>query len=265
MKQYLELLSHVLEDGMNRSDRTGVGTRGVFGAQMRLRMSDGYPLLTTKKVHWKSVVHELLWFLRGDTNVKYLQEHDVKIWNAWADENGELGPVYGKQWRDFNGVDQIERLIAGLKEDPFGRRHIVTAWNPADVPKMKLPPCHCFWQCYVREGILDPSKKLSLHLYMRSTDIFLGLPFNIASYALLLGILARLTNMIMEDLVISFGDLHLYRNHIEQAKEQLERKPDKLPRVSLTRPITSLADLRFDDFNLIGYDPQPAIKAPIAV
>lgn len=261
MKSYLDLLNHVINNGNDRTDRTGVGTRSVFGYQWRHCLNDGFPLLTTKKVFWKGVVVELLWFLRGDTNVKYLRDHGVTIWDEWADENGDLGPVYGKQFRDFNGVDQIKNLLDDLQKKPDSRRHIVSAWNPVDVPKMKLPPCHTFWQCYV-EGT-----HLSLHLYARSIDSFLGLPFNIASYALLLTILAEKSGLTPWDLVISFGDLHIYKNHFSQVTEQLARMPKKLPTVQVTGWIkdTPLEQLVPENFVLLNYNPGPAIKAPIAV
>lgn len=273
MKAYLDLLTHVMTRGRDRADRTGVGTRGVFGYQFRHNLQDGFPLLTTKKVHTKSIVHELLWFLRGETNVRSLQAAGVTIWNEWADENGDLGPVYGKQWRKWDGqhrrIDQIEGLIEGLKANPFGRRHIVSAWNPDDVPKMKLPPCHTLWQCYVEEvGFEDGHRRvLSLHLYARSIDSFLGLPFNIASYALLLSMLAEVCGYVPGELVISFGDLHIYRNHFDQVREQLGRDPRPLPMLSFAfnaRP-RSIDDFSAESFVLLGYDPHPAIKAPIAV
>jgi len=264
MKQYLELLADVWANGVERVDRTGVGTKGVFGRQMRMDLSEGFPILTTKKVHWKSVATELCWFLKGQTNVRYLQERGVTIWNEWADGEGELGPVYGKQWRDFAGVDQLANLVRDLRANPFSRRHVVTAWNPADVPRMKLPPCHTLWQCYVAEqaGFLPA---LSLHLYARSIDIFLGLPFNIASYALLVEMLARQVGMLPGELVISFGDLHIYKNHYEQVQEQLRRKPGKLPYLVCNRGREELWDYEPEDFELLGYEPQAAIKAPVAV
>ena len=263
MKQYLELLQHVLTNGQDRTDRTGVGTRSVFGYQFRHCLNDGFPLLTTKKIFWKGVVVELLWFLRGDTNVKYLREHDVHIWDEWADADGNLGPIYSKQWRDFAGVDQIAQLLRDLREKPDSRRHIVSAWNPVDVPKMKLPPCHTLWQCYVDSA----NHRLSLHLYARSIDSFLGLPFNIASYALLLTILAEKTGYTPWDLIISFGDLHIYQNHFEQVRTQLARSPGAPPRVDIIGWIrdTPLNQLTPEMFMLMNYNPQPAIKAPIAV
>jgi thymidylate synthase len=277
MKQYLALLDHLLTNGTDRPDRTGVGTRGVFGYQMRFNLADGFPLLTTKKVHTKSIIHELLWFLRGSGNIAYLKQHGVTIWDEWADENGDLGPVYGVQWRKWaknidgcytghatNEVDQIANLISDLKKNPFSRRHIVTAWNPPLIPQMKLPPCHTLWQCYVQQENKDTVPTLHLHLYARSIDSFLGLPFNIASYAFLLTMLAHVTDMEPGDLVISFGDLHLYKNHFDQAREQLKREPRILPILALPRK-RSIDEFQFNDFQIIGYDPHPAIKAPIAV
>lgn len=269
MKSYLEILEHVMQRGEDRPDRTGVGTRGVFGYQWRHRMGDGFPLLTTKKVHFRSVVVELCWFLKGLTNVAYLHEHKVTIWDEWADANGDLGPVYGKQWRRWRGcnsglgemeVDQVANLVFDLRANPFSRRHIVSAWNPADVPDMALPPCHTLWQCSV-----NTRRELSLHLYARSIDAFLGLPFNIASYALLLKLLARLTDHAEGDLVISFGDLHIYRNHFDQVAEQLARAPRALPRLELSSRLVSIDDVEPSLFLLSDYDPHPAIKAPIAV
>lgn len=285
MKAYLDLLKHVMEHGNDRTDRTGVGTRGVFGYQFRHDMFDGFPLLTTKKVHTKSIIHELLWFLKGSTNVHYLQQNGVTIWNEWADKDGELGPVYGKQWRRWEGlgdfctpqdaadadgsrdiieVDQVTKLINDLKTNPLSRRHIVSAWNPTDVPRMKLPPCHTLWQCYVEESD-ETCRWLHLHLYARSIDSFLGLPFNIASYAFLLHMLAHVTDMFPGELVISFGDLHIYKNHFDQVNEQLSREPRKLPELRFARDVESIDDFRFEDFIIEGYDPLPSIKAPIAV
>lgn len=264
MKSYLQLLSDVMK-GEDRSDRTGVGTRGIFGYQWRHNLSLGFPLLTTKKVHFKSVMIELLWFLRGDTNIRFLKDHGVSIWDEWADENGELGPVYGKQWRRWETVnnehvDQVANLISDLRKNPFSRRHIVSAWNPADVPQMKLPPCHTLWQCHV-----STTGKLNLHLYARSIDSFLGLPFNIASYALLDLILARVVGLKPGELVISFGDLHIYKNHFDQVHLQLTREPKGLPIVQLSPYATELNHFLPDSFALINYDPHPAIKAPVAV
>ena len=261
MKTYLELLSHINSHGKDRSDRTGVGTRAVFGYQFRHDLRTGFPLLTTKKVWWKGVVAELLWFLAGDTNVRTLQAQGVNIWNEWADPvTGDLGPVYGRQWRNFGGVDQIAQLVDGLKKNPTSRRHIVSAWNPPDVPAMKLPPCHPFWQCQVDDGVLH------LSLYMRSCDAFLGLPFNIASYALLLSLLAEVTDLTPGDLIISFGDLHIYKNHFAQVAEQLSRDPRPLPDLDITvNESCGIFDFIPEDFEISGYDPHPAIKAPIAV
>lgn len=269
MKSYLNLLRHIMENGNDRGDRTGTGTRSVFGYQWRHDMSTGFPLLTTKKVHWRSVVGELLWILSGSTNVRDLQARGVTIWDEWQDkETGELGPVYGKQWRKWETstgaqIDQIARLVSDLKNKAESRRHIVTAWNPGDVEDMALPPCHTLWQCYVREaGIRNI---LSLHLYARSIDAFLGLPFNIASYAALLCMLAHVTRIVPGELVISFGDLHIYNNHREQVQEQLGRVPLPLPWLSFNRGDCSIDDFTAEDFNLMGYDPHPAIKAPVAV
>lgn len=257
MDSYLNLLHRVFETGDDRTDRTGVGTRAVFGCQWRHDLSQGFPLLTTKKVHFKSVVYELLWFLSGNTNVSYLHEHGVTIWDEWADEYGDLGPIYGKQWRDFGGVDQINWLVNEIKSKPDSRRLIVSAWNPPEVPKVKLPPCHTLWQCRVANGRLD------LHLYARSIDSFLGLPFNIASYGLLITILALECNLLPGELIISFGDLHIYKNHFDQVQEQIARTPGKLPTLVVTKQ--SLFDYMYEDFQLVGYNPQPAIKAPIAI
>lgn len=264
MKQYLELLQHVMDCGVDRSDRTGTGTRGIFGYQLRCNLSDGFPLLTTKKVHLKSIIYELLWFLRGDTNVRYLQEHGVRIWNEWADERGELGPVYGHQWRswpDYTGgsIDQIAQVVSEIKRNPYSRRHIVSAWNVAEVPSMKLPPCHTLFQFYVAEG------KLSLQLYQRSADLFLGVPFNIASYSLLLLMVAQVTGLEAGDFVHSFGDAHIYHNHFSQVREQLSRQPRDLPVMRLNPAVTRLEDFTYDDFTLENYDPYPTIKAPVAV
>jgi thymidylate synthase len=284
VKSYHDLLLHIIDHGRDREDRTGVGTRSVFGYQWRHDLATGFPLITTKKVHWKSVVHELLWFLRGETNIRYLRENGVTIWDEWADANGELGPVYGKQWRHWEAqqqgepilIDQVGRLLGDLVLNPFSRRHIVTAWNPADIDRMKLPPCHTLWQCYVEEGFARgderPSRAISLHLYARSIDAFLGLPFNIASYALLTHMLVHTLNSwpfehpyTVGDLVISFGDLHIYRNHFEQVDEQLHREPRPLPTLSFARKVESIAHFTFEDIVLTGYDPHPAIKAPVAV
>jgi thymidylate synthase len=264
MQTYLNFLSHVLENGVDRDDRTGTGTRGVFGYQMRFDLAQGFPLLTTKKLHLKSIIHELLWFLMGETNIGYLKENGVRIWDEWADENGDLGPVYGSQWRSWpapNGesIDQIERLIDGLKNNPNSRRHIVTAWNPAEIENMALPPCHCLFQFFVAEG------KLSCQLYQRSADIFLGVPFNIASYALLTHMVAHVVGLKPGEFVHSFGDAHIYHNHFEQARLQLTRSPRPLPKLVMNPERKSIFDFKFEDFSFEGYDPHPTIKAPIAV
>lgn len=264
MQQYLDLLHRILEEGKVKTDRTGTGTKSVFGHQMRFNMEDGFPLLTTKKLHLKSIIYELLWFLKGDTNVKYLQEHGVSIWNEWADENGDLGPVYGHQWRswpDHHGgtIDQIQNVIDLIKHHPDSRRMLVTAWNPADIGEMALPPCHCLFQFYVADG------RLSLQLYQRSADTFLGVPFNIASYALLLQMMAQVTGLKAGDFIHTTGDTHLYLNHIEQAKLQLTRTPRKLPQMKLNPNVKSLFDFRYEDFELLNYDPWPHIKAEVAV
>lgn len=264
MKQYLELLNLALETGNDRGDRTGTGTRSVFGHQTRYNLADGFPLTTTKKLHLKSIIYELLWFLRGDTNVRWLQERGVSIWNEWADENGDLGPVYGSQWRswpdgDGGQIDQIEKLVDSIKTNPNSRRHIVSAWNPAEVDEMALPPCHCLFQFYVADG------KLSCQLYQRSADIFLGVPFNIASYALLTHMLAEVTGLGVGEFVHTLGDAHLYHNHFEQARTQLQRSPVALPQLKIKNSRTSIFDFEFEDFEIVGYEPQPSIKAPIAV
>ena len=264
MKQYLDLVRHVMEHGVDKEDRTGTGTRSVFGYQLRCNLADGFPLLTTKKVHLKSIIYELLWFLRGDTNVRWLQEHGVRIWNEWADENGDLGPVYGSQWRawpDGNGgtIDQIAQVIDQIKNTPDSRRIMVSAWNVAEVPTMKLPPCHSLFQFYVAEG------KLSLQLYQRSADLFLGVPFNIASYALLLMMVAHVTGLKPGEFVHTFGDAHIYRNHFDQIREQLSREPRQLPRMVLNPEVKSIDDYKYEDFTLEGYDPWPAIKGEVSV
>lgn len=265
MKQYLELLRHVLDHGKFKSDRTGTGTYSVFGAQTRYPLQDGFPLVTTKKVHLKSILYELLWFIRGDTNVKWLQERGVTIWNEWADpQTGDLGRVYGAQWCDWRTADgrsihQLDQVIEMIRTRPDSRRLIVTAWNPGEVDRMALPPCHSLFQFYVLEG------ELSCQLYQRSADIFLGVPFNIASYALLTLIVAQVCGLKPGDFVHTFGDLHLYSNHVEQAKEQLSRSPRTLPRMRLNPAVTNIHDFTFEDFTLEGYDPHPAIKAPVAV
>lgn len=264
MKQYLDLLNRIMTEGTQKGDRTGTGTMSVFGHQMRFDMEEGFPLLTTKKLHLKSIIHELLWFLSGDTNVKYLQDNGVRIWNEWADENGELGPVYGHQWRswpDYNGghIDQISEVVETLKNNPDSRRIIVSAWNVGQLDEMHLPPCHAFFQFYVADG------RLSLQLYQRSADIFLGVPFNIASYALLLQMMAQVTGLRAGDFVHTLGDAHIYNNHIEQARMQLSREPRRLPRMTLNPDIKSIFDFKYDDFTLEDYDPHPHIKAVVAV
>lgn len=264
MQQYLDLMRHVLEHGDPKTDRTGTGTLSVFGWQMRYRLQDGFPLLTTKKLHARSIIHELLWFLQGDTNIRYLNEHGVSIWDEWADESGDLGPVYGKQWRrweaaDGRTIDQISRLVDGLKRNPDSRRHIVSAWNPGEVDRMALPPCHALFQLYVANG------RLSCQLYQRSADIFLGVPFNIASYALLTHMLAQACELEVGDFVWTGGDCHLYTNHLEQAREQLARPPRPLPKLKLNPEVKDILAFRFEDIALEGYDPHPHIKAPVAV
>ena len=274
MKQYHKLLSHILEKGVQKGDRTGTGTLSTFGYQMRFDLSDGFPLLTTKKLHLKSIIHELLWFIKGETNTKYLKENNVKIWDAWSDENGDLGPIYGHQWRNWNsdGVDQISILIDQIKNNPNSRRMIVSAWNPSVLPdtsksfsknvskgKAALPPCHAFFQFYVSEG------KLSCQLYQRSADTFLGVPFNIASYALFTMMIAQVTNLEVGDFIHTFGDVHLYNNHLEQAKEQLSRDFRSLPTMKINPEITNINDFRYEDFELINYDPHPHIKAAVSV
>lgn len=292
MKQYLDLVADILKNGVDRNDRTGTGTRSVFGRQMRFDLSKGFPLMTTKKVYWKGVAYELLWFLKGDTNIKYLQDHNVHIWDEWADKNGDLGPVYGSQWRNFGadglkyshiqitqftpdgkpfvarenkgqvcgsqGVDQIANVVKSIKENPDSRRHLVIAWNPIELPLMALPPCHCLFQFYVANG------KLSCQLYQRSCDVFLGLPFNIASYSLLTHMIAKSCDLDVGEFVWTGGDTHLYHNHFDQAKEQLSRVPGKLPTLQIKEK-KEIFDYDYDDFELIGYNPQSAIKAPIAV
>ncbi len=264
MQAYLELMRHVLEHGHDKSDRTGTGTRSVFGWQMRFDLTQGFPALTTKKLHLKSIIHELLWFLQGDTNIAYLKQNGVSIWNEWADEKGDLGPVYGHQWRhwparDGGEIDQITQLLEALKRNPDSRRHIVSAWNPADVDRMALPPCHCLFQFYVA------GNRLSCQLYQRSADIFLGVPFNIASYALLTLMLAQVCGYQPGDFVHTLGDAHLYSNHFEQARLQLSRTPRPLPQLWINPDIDDLFRFRFEDFRLDGYDPHPHIPAPVAV
>lgn len=289
MKQYLDLLAKVLNEGIEKKDRTGTGTISLFGTQTRYDLRKGFPLLTTKKMAWKSIVHELLWFLKGDTNIKYLVDHNVKIWNEWpyeifknskdyqnetidefieriktdekfAKKYGDLGPVYGKQWRDFNGVDQIKNLIEKIKKNPYSRRLIVSAWNPADVDKMALPPCHSLFQFYVNKN-----NELSLQLYQRSADLFLGVPFNIASYSLLLSMVAHVCNLEVGEFIHTTGDTHIYSNHVEQVKEQLSRKPKKLPTLKLNKNIKNIFDFTIDDIELVDYECYPSIKAKVAV
>ena len=264
MQQYLNLLDRILTEGTKKTDRTGTGTISIFGNQMRFDMSKGFPLLTTKKLHLKSIIYELLWFLQGDTNVKYLQDHGVRIWNEWADENGELGPIYGHQWRSWPGhngepIDQIKKVVEQIKNTPDSRRMIVSAWNVADIDDMKLPPCHCFFQFYVADG------KLSLQLYQRSADTFLGVPFNIASYALLLLMVAQVTGLKPGDFIHTTGDTHLYLNHIEQARLQLTRTPRPLPQMKLNPDVKDLYSFKYEDFQLEGYDPWPHIAAKVSV
>lgn len=295
MKQYLDLLQHILGSGQKKSDRTGVGTRSVFGYQMRFDLREGFPLLTTKKLSTRAIIHELLWFLKGETNIQYLKENNVTIWDEWADSEGNLGPVYGKQWRSWEGADgrvhdQIAQLVRDLKENPDSRRHIVCAWNVADIPKMKLPPCHCLFQFWVSPldtpccvTLSDPSeargvskcdqhgtrddtrRKLSCQLYQRSADVFLGVPFNIASYAFLTHMIAQVCGYDVGEFIHTFGDVHLYRNHVEQAQEQLSRLPKRLPELRLNPNVQSVFDFRFEDVAVVNYDPHPSIKAPIAV
>ena len=269
MQPYLDLLDKILLEGAVKADRTGTGTRAIFGHQLRFDLEKGFPLVTTKKLHWKSIVHELLWFLRGDTNTAYLKEHGVGIWDEWADEKGDLGPVYGKQWRawaapDGRTIDQLSDVVNEIVQNPFSRRLIVSSWNPADLPKMALAPCHCLFQFYVAEGDYG-KRRLSCQLYQRSADVFLGVPFNIASYALLTLMVGRVTGLGPGDFVHSFGDAHLYQNHIEQARLQLTRTPRPLPRLRLNTDVKSLFDFRFEDILLEAYDPYPAIPAPVAV
>lgn len=264
MKQYLELLQRVLDEGVRKDDRTGTGTISIFGHQSRYPMSEGFPLLTTKKLHVKSIIYELLWFLRGDTNIRYLHDHKVTIWDEWADANGDLGPIYGRQWRswpDYKGgtIDQISQAVETIKNNPDSRRIVVSAWNVAELPEMHLAPCHALFQFYVADG------KLSLQLYQRSADIFLGVPFNIASYALLLKMMAQVTGLQEGDFVHTLGDAHIYLNHLEQVKLQLTRDPRPLPTMKLNPDVKNIFDFTFEDFELIGYDPHPAIKGEVSV
>ena len=264
MQQYLDLINHVINDGNNKSDRTGTGTRSVFGYQMRFDLENSFPLLTTKKIHFKSIIYELLWFLNGDTNIKYLNENGINIWNEWADENGDLGPVYGYQWRSWPSktggkIDQISQLIEQLKMNPDSRRHIVSAWNPSDVDEMALPPCHCLFQFYVSQG------SLSCQLYQRSADIFLGVPFNIASYSLLTIMIAKILNLKPGEFIHTFGDAHLYNNHFDQAREQIQRTPKTSPKIKILSSPDSIFDFQYNDFVLEDYNPHPHISAPIAV
>ena len=260
MRQYLDLLADIKDTGVDRKDRTGDGTRAVFGRQMRFDLSQGFPLMTTKKVYWKGVAYELFWFLKGDTNIKYLQDHNVHIWDQWADSEGNLGPVYGAQWRNYGGqVDQISQVVDSIKHNPDSRRHIVCAWNPIALPQMALPPCHCLFQFFVAEG------KLSCQLYQRSCDVFLGLPFNIASYSLLTHMIASVAGLEVGEFVWTGGDTHIYHNHFEQIETQLARTPRPLPQLKIKNPKESIFDYDFEDFEIVGYDPYPTIKAPIAV
>lgn len=264
MQNYLDLLQHILDQGTDKTDRTGTGTRSVFGYQLRYDLSKGFPLVTTKKVHLKSIIYELLWFLKGDTNIDYLKENGVSIWDEWADENGDLGPVYGAQWRSWKGadgkvIDQISNVIEEIKKNPDSRRLIVSAWNVSEIPNMALAPCHALFQFYVADG------KISLQLYQRSADVFLGVPFNIASYALLLMMVAQVCQLEVGDYVHTFGDVHIYNNHFEQVNKQLERVPKALPQMKLNPEIKNIFDFSFDDFTLENYEPYPGIKAPVAI
>ncbi len=264
MKQYLELLQHVLDHGSPREDRTGTGTVGVFGYQMRFDLSEGFPLLTTKKLHLRSIIHELLWFLRGETNIKYLKDNGVSIWDEWADENGDLGPVYGSQWRSWpdgkgGSIDQIANVVHDIKTNPFSRRLLVTAWNPAEIQDMALPPCHCLFQFYVNDG------RLSCQLYQRSADIFLGVPFNIASYALLTMMMAQVCGLQPGDFVHTFGDAHIYKNHLDQVRLQLSREPRPLPTMRLNPEVKDIFGFRYEDFTLENYNPHPHIKGEVSV
>ncbi len=270
MKQYLELLKDIITNGVDRSDRTGTGTRSVFGRQIRFDLKQGFPCLTTKKLHLRSIIHELLWFLSGDTNIKYLRDNNVTIWDEWADENGDLGPVYGHQWRswptpDGGHIDQIQNLIDNLKNNPDSRRHLVCAWNVAEVDKMALPPCHCLFQFYVGGYNANGKRKLSCQLYQRSADMFLGVPFNIASYSLLTMMIAQVCGYEADEFIHTFGDLHLYSNHFDQAFEQLKRDPKPLPKMKLDPTVVDIFKFKFESFELVDYNPDPTIKAPIAV
>ena len=259
MDNYLNLLKDILENGTDKSDRTGTGTKSLFGYQLRFDLSKGFPLVTTKKTHLKSIIHELLWFLKGDTNIKYLNDNGVNIWNEWADENGELGSIYGKQWTDWNGINQIKELINQIKHNQDSRRLIVSAWNVSELPNMALAPCHTLFQFYVADG------KLSLQLYQRSGDAFLGVPFNIASYSLLLMMVAQVCNLEVGDFIHTFGDVHIYNNHIEQVKLQLSREPKTLPTMKLNKDVKNIFDFKYEDFTLENYNPYPTIKAPVAI
>src|SRR3990172_7430360 len=270
MRQYLQLVQRILDEGVAKGDRTGTGTRSIFGPQMRFDLSEGFPLVTTKKLHTKSIIHELLWFLRGETNIRYLSEHGVKIWDEWADAEGELGPVYGYQWRSWPGrggetIDQISDVVAQIQHNPDSRRLIVSAWNVADVPAMALPPCHLLFQFYVADHPAGGARRLSCQMYQRSADVFLGVPFNIASYALLTMMVAQVTGLAPGDFVHTFGDAHLYDNHLEQARLQLSRTPRPLPTMRLDPTVKSLFDFRYEHFRLENYDPHPHIPAPVAV
>lgn len=264
MRAYHKLLQHILNEGVEKDDRTGTGTISVFGYQFRHDLNEGFPLLTTKKLHIKSIIYELLWFLKGDTNVQYLQDHGVRIWNEWADEHGDLGPIYGKQWRSWEGAngqtyDQIKQAIDLIENNPDSRRIVVNAWNVADLPDMKLSPCHCLFQFYVADG------KLSCQLYQRSADVFLGVPFNIASYALLTQMMAQVCDLQVGEFIHTFGDVHLYKNHLDQAREQLSREPYPLPQMKINPQVRSIDEFQYDDFQLLGYNSHPHIKAPVAV
>jgi len=264
MKEYKALLNHIMDNGVLKDDRTGTGTKSIFGYQMRVDLAKGFPLLTTKKVHLKSIIYELLWFIKGDTNIKYLNDHGVSIWNEWANKDGELGPVYGHQWRSWSApdgkqIDQLSQLIEGIKKNPNSRRHIISAWNPAQIEKMALPPCHALFQFYVAQG------KLSCQLYQRSADVFLGVPFNIASYALLTMMVAQVCGLELGHFVHTFGDAHIYTNHFDQVALQLSREPKKLPIMEIDRSVKNIFDFKYEHFTIVNYDPYPGIKAPIAV